>query len=156
MAQVESEVTGLPVGWVSQTIGEIAFLINGDRGKNYPNQDEQLDDGYCLFLNTSNVRKGKFNFDSVKYIKREQHERLSNGTLERNDIAVTIRGTIGNCAIYSDDIPYEVVRINSAMMIVRPSTGIDSGYLVKFISSPAFIEWAIKNHRGTAQPHFRP
>ena len=39
------------------TIGEMAEIIDGDRGKNYPHQHEFLDEGYCLFLNTGNVTK---------------------------------------------------------------------------------------------------
>ena len=29
-------------------------IIDGDRGKNYPSQNEYLEDGYCLFLNAKN------------------------------------------------------------------------------------------------------
>ena len=30
-------------------------VIDGDRGKNYPHQDELLESGYCLFLSAKNV-----------------------------------------------------------------------------------------------------
>ena len=32
------------------TIGQLAEIIDGDRGKNYPKQDEFYPQGYCLFL----------------------------------------------------------------------------------------------------------
>ena len=37
------------------TIGQLAEIIDGDRGKNYPKQDEFYPQGYCLFLNTGNI-----------------------------------------------------------------------------------------------------
>ncbi|EKM24794.1 restriction endonuclease subunit S [Vibrio sp. HENC-03] len=148
-------MSNLPKGWVEKKIDDVAELINGDRGKNYPSQDQQLDDGYCLFLNTPNVKHGRFNFSNTKFITKEQHESLRNGTLNRNDIVLTIRGTLGNCAVYTDDVDFKTVRINSAMMIVRPSIAIHPWYLTRILSSSAFLEWSQKNHRGSAQPHLR-
>ena len=52
------------------TIGEMAEIIDGDRGKNYPQQHEFLDEGYCLFLNTGNVTKAGFSFDSNQFISQ--------------------------------------------------------------------------------------
>lgn len=46
-------------------LGDAVELINGDRGKNYPDRDAQLPSGYCLFLNTKNVRHGYFDFSDV-------------------------------------------------------------------------------------------
>ena len=45
------------------TIGQLAEIIDGDRGKNYPKQDEFYPQGYCLFLNTGNVTKEGFIFE---------------------------------------------------------------------------------------------
>ena len=47
-------------------------IIDGDRGKNYPKKVEFSPEGYCLFLNTSNVRKGYFNFDKLEFISKER------------------------------------------------------------------------------------
>ena len=43
-------------------------FIDGDRGKNYPKQDEFTDEGYCLFLNAKNVTEEGFNFDTRMFI----------------------------------------------------------------------------------------
>ena len=96
------------------TIGEMAEIIDGDRGKNYPHQHEFLDEGYCLFLNTGNVTKAGFSFDSNQFISKEKCDLLRKGKLQRHDIVYTTRGTVGNAAYYSDSIPYEHVSHNSA------------------------------------------
>ena len=36
-------------------MARICEIIDGDRGKNYPNADDFTDDGFCLFLNAKNV-----------------------------------------------------------------------------------------------------
>src|SRR5262249_30780384 len=113
--------------------GDIATLLNGDRGKEYPGDDEQLPTGHCLFLGTKNVRQGYFDFGEPSFISKEKHLALRGGTMERGDIVMTIRGTLGNCAVYDDTVPYDPVRINSAMMIVRPRVD----------ANPDFLMWTI-------------
>ena len=98
---------------------DICEIIDGDRGKNYPKQDEFSEDGFCLFLNAKNVTSNGFDFSNCIYISKEKDEILRKGKLTRGDVILTTRGTIGNLAYYSDDIPFENIRINSGMVILR-------------------------------------
>lgn len=140
---------------IPKRLGDVVELINGDRGKNYPNDSEQLLDGYCLFLSTKNVLRGRFEFTDSRFITEERHNLLSGGTLKRGDIVLTIRGTLGNSAVYDDEIPFSVVRINSAMIIVRPKPGVDPYFIMWALRSPAFMGLAAESARGSAQPHLR-
>lgn len=99
-------------------------ILDGDRGKNYPSQDEFVDSGYCLFLSTRNVRENGFDFSECQYISKEKDEALRKGKLQRNDIVITTRGTIGNIGFFNGDVPFENIRINSGMVIVRPEISI--------------------------------
>ena len=48
----------MPNGWKMKTVTEAGIVVtDGDRGKEYPNSSEFLDDGYCLFLSAKNVTK---------------------------------------------------------------------------------------------------
>ena len=98
---------------------DVCEIIDGDRGKNYPTADDFSNDGYCLFLNAKNVTLSGFNFDSCMYISKEKDKELRKGKLERGDVVLTTRGTIGNLAFYSVNIPFENIRINSGMVILR-------------------------------------
>lgn len=100
--------------------------------KNYPNADEFSDEGYCLFLNAKNVTASGFNFDNCMYITKEKDDILRKGKLSRGDVVLTTRGTIGNLAFYTSDIPYEHMRINSGMVILRMNR--------KIINEVFFIE----------------
>ena len=107
-----------------QPMTDICDIIDGDRGKNYPKSDEILDDGYCLFLNAKNVTQKGFDFENCNFITREKDDALRNGKLSRGDVVLTTRGTVGNLAYYSKNVPYENIRINSGMVILRMNRSI--------------------------------
>ena len=98
---------------------EVCEIIDGDRGKNYPTAEEFSDDGYCLFLNAKNVTASGFNFDNCMFVSKEKDEALRKGKLSRGDVVLTTRGTLGNLAFYTNEVPFENVRINSGMVILR-------------------------------------
>lgn len=107
--------------WKECKIADAPFeIIDGDRGTNYPKQDEFNQNGYCLFLNAKNVTTDGFAFDECYFISKEKDEILRKGKLRRNDIVLTTRGTVGNIGFFNERIPYEHIRINSGMVIIRP------------------------------------
>ena len=103
---------------------DICDIIDGDRGKNYPKSEEILNDGYCLFLNAKNVTQKGFDFENCNFITREKDDALRNGKLSRGDVVLTTRGTVGNLAFYSKNVPYDNIRINSGMVILRMNRSI--------------------------------
>lgn len=134
-------------------LGQINIvIIDGDRGKNYPHQDELLDEGDCVFLSANNVTPSGFKFDSVVYITKEKDIILRNGKLNRNDIVITTRGTVGNVGLFDDSVPFSDIRINSGMLIVRCGDGIDSRYLYYVLRGTKFQQQLIQIRTGTAQP----
>jgi restriction endonuclease S subunit len=128
-------------------------MIDGDRGANYPKDTDFLDDGPCLFLNTKNVRPDGFEFDSTMFISAEKDAQLRKGKLQRNDVVMTTRGTIGNIGLYSEEVPFESVRINSGMLIFRPNPKeIVPAYLFEILRSGIVKEQIRKYTTGAAQP----
>ncbi len=95
-------------------------ILDGDRGKNYPSQDELLTSGYCLFLSTKNVRLDGFDFSECQFINKKKDDLLRKGRLQRDDLVLTTRGTIGNLGFYDSSVDHDNIRINSGMVIVRP------------------------------------
>ena len=111
---------------------EVCEIIDGDRGKNYPKQEEFFEDEYCLFLNAKNVTSQGFNFSERMFITKEKDEVLRKGKLNRGDVVLTTRGTLGNIAFYTEDVPFENVRINSGMVILRMNRSIiDEGFFIE-------------------------
>ncbi|OUD12096.1 restriction endonuclease subunit S [Thioflexithrix psekupsensis] len=122
--------------WVEKSLGELVEVIDGDRGKNYPKIDEFYKSEYCLFLNAKNVTKNGFKFEENQFIKKEKDAILRKGKLQREDIILTTRGSVGQFAYFSQNIPYDNIRINSGMVILRVKTEkIKPNYLYIFSKS---------------------
>ena len=135
------------------TIGQLAEIIDGDRGKNYPKQDEFYPKEYCLFLNTGNVTKDGFIFEENQFIAKEKDEALKKGKLKRGDIVYTTRGTVGNAGYYNCGVPYENVRINSGMVILRVNEEIvDARFLYQILKSEYYRPYFKQYCTGSAQP----
>lgn len=128
-------------------------LIDGDRGKNYPKQADFSEDGFCLFLSAKNVTSSGFEFSERSYISSEKDELLRAGKLQRGDIVVTTRGTIGNVAYYGDDVPFDHIRINSGMMIFRADENRWNKRFLYFLLTSSFIRQQIDSlTSGSAVP----
>lgn len=128
-------------------------IIDGDRGANYPSKDEFSDSGYCLFLNTKNVRSDGFKFVELEFISKERDEALRKGKLKRGDVVLTTRGTIGNTGFYDEGVQFENIRVNSGMLIFRPDdTKLAGSYLYHFFQSQNFKAQRDAIVSGAAQP----
>lgn len=134
-------------------LSDLVTTIEGDRGKNYPKREEFLSEGYCLFLTAQNVRPSGWRFENSVFISAEKDKVLRSGKLQRNDIVITTRGTLGNIAVYDESVPYENIRVNSCMLILRIDSALVSPYyLASFLTSPIFKAQIENLKSGTAQP----
>jgi type I restriction enzyme S subunit len=149
----QTEVGVIPQDWEVLRLFEVADVIDGDRGVNYPSKSDLKQNGYCLFLNAGNVTKKGFSFTKNEFIERKKHMLLSNGILNRSDIVLTTRGTVGNVAYFNELIPFDVIRINSGMVIIRTDTNrYESAYLYCSLLSDILSKQITRLSFGSAQP----
>ena len=155
--QPDVRFKGFHEEWEKLALDNIFNIIDGDRGENYPGNTDFFDMGCTLFLDTGNVRKSGFNFSTKKFISHEKDQALRNGKLEMHDFVMTSRGTLGNIAFYDEKIhlQYPSVRINSAMLILRPllKEKISNVYMESILRGNVISEFMTTNHVGSAQPH---
>ena len=140
--------------WPTPSFVDAPFeIIDGDRGVNYPKKEDFSPSGYCVFLNTKNVRSDGFNFSELEFISKEKDKALRKGKLQRGDVVLTTRGTIGNTAFFDDSVELDHIRLNSGMLIFRPDTKKLSGsYLFHFFQSQNFQAQRDAIVSGAAQP----
>lgn len=139
--------------WIESKIEDTSIqMIDGDRGKNYPKNSDFFSQGYCLFLNAGNVTKTGFSFSENSFITENKDRMLRKGRLERNDVVITTRGTVGNVALYDSSVPYEHLRINSGMLILKGGRDILPEYLYYFLKGKSFQAQLSLYVSGTAQP----
>jgi type I restriction enzyme S subunit len=129
--------------WEQRKLEEVVDIIDGDRGKNYPGDEDFREQGHTLFLSATNVTKDGFSFESNQYITEEKSEILGNGKLRLDDIVLTSRGSLGHIAWYTAEIHQQVpfLRINSGMLLLRSKEDV----------APIFIEQLLKSPIGKKQ-----
>jgi type I restriction enzyme, S subunit len=145
--------TALPPGWILRDIASMCVIEDGDRGSNYPKKQDFSEAGHCIFLNAKNVTRDGFAFSVLEWISKEKHQQLRKGTLVRGDIVFTSRGTIGNIAHYDNSVPFEVMRINSGMFILRGfAKYMEASFLTRLLRAPQIHSQIDSLQTGTAQP----
>jgi type I restriction enzyme S subunit len=149
----QTEVGVIPVEWEVHELGFVADIIDGDRGTHYPSAHEFSDSGFCLFLNAGNVTKNGFKFAECAFITKEKDSLLHKGKLERQDIVLTTRGTVGNIGYFDSSVPFTNIRINSGMVILRNNSFVlDTGFLHVMMRSQALQNQVDLFSFGSAQP----
>jgi len=116
-------------------------IIDGDRGNEYPKVNDFSTSDYCLFLSAKNVTIGGFVFDTCSFISQQKDKKLRKGKLSRGDIIITTRGTVGNIAYFDESVPYDAIRINSGMAILRNFNElIAQKFLYYLLKSPIVVK----------------
>jgi len=140
--------------WDRQTLEKVDIkVIDGDRGTNYPNGSDFSSEGFCLFLNAKNVTKNGFSFIEKSFITKDKDNELRKGKLQRYDIVLTTRGSVGHIAYYDLNVDFEHLRINSGMVLIRANANkLKPNYLYKYFNSNQLQNEISKVSFGSAQP----
>jgi restriction endonuclease S subunit len=110
----------VPEHWEVVRLKKVASLIDGDRGPEYPSESDFVDSG-IPFLSSKNIVGFRFINSELKFITSEKFNALSRGKIRHNDLAITVRGTIGHVGLFDSTLfGYDSAFINAQMMILRP------------------------------------
>lgn len=132
-----------------EKLGEATVFENGDRSSNYPSGDEIKDAG-VLFLSTKNIREHRLDLSTASFITEEKFASLSRGKARKNDLLITLRGTLGSCCIFNG--AYDTAFINAQMMIIRPKAILCPQYLHALLTSQQFQDLFSRIGQGAAVP----
>ena len=132
--------------------GKAIDIIDGDRGVNYPKQEEFYPEGDCLFLNAGNVTTKGFDFSSCAYITKEKDAILRKGKVQHGDVLLTTRGTVGNVAFYNETMTFSEMRINSGMVILRNLGVVSPEYIYTSLRHEYLQKLMTMYASGSAQP----
>ncbi|PJR06354.1 hypothetical protein CDD79_25615 [Raoultella ornithinolytica] len=137
-------------GWQWVRLGSVVSLINGDRGKNYPNKNEYVKDG-IPFINTGHINSdGTLSDERMNFISKTKFDSLSGGKTKSTDLVYCLRGaTMGKTA----RVHYKIGAIASSLVIIRPSDYIDRDFAYYFLISPPAKDLINEFDNGSAQPN---
>ena len=125
-------------------------IIDGDRSNRYPIRSEFREKG-VLFLNTTNIVQNRLDLTEANFVSPDKFDEIKKGRLQRLDIVMTTRGSIGKVALFDCEPPKGL--INAQMLILRADGEIiDQKYLFYQTCSEDF-QAKLKNFAsGSAQP----
>ena len=125
-------------------------IIDGDRSHRYPKRSEFQEKG-ILFLNTTNIVHNRIDITEANYVSQEKFDEMRKGRLQRFDIVLTTRGSVGKVALFDCNPPIGL--INAQMLILRTDGDvINSKFLFYQMCSDGF-QIKLKNFAsGAAQP----
>ena len=140
--------------WEEKTLIDAGMTVtDGDRGKEYPNSSEFYDKGDYLFLSAKNVTKKGFLFEETQFISKEKYEKLGKGIINRGDVVLTTRGTVGQTAYYDDSVEYDFLRVNSGMVTLGCNNSeLESNFFYALTNSSLFTRQVDSLTFGSAQP----
>ncbi|WP_201549481.1 restriction endonuclease subunit S [Psychrobacter sp. Pi2-1] len=140
--------------WEERTLIDAGMTVtDGDRGKEYPNSSEFYDKGDYLFLSAKNVTKKGFLFEETQFISKEKYEKLGKGIVNRGDVVLTTRGTVGQTAYYDDSVQYDFLRVNSGMVTLGCNNSeLESNFFYALTNSSLFTRQVDSLTFGSAQP----
>ncbi len=152
LKDIEDEIPfKIPESWCWCRLNELFRVINGDRGKNYPAKSTLSHSG-IPFISALNLKKNTvYKDDDLLCLSQTQYDKLGNGKLEKEDMVLCIRGSVGKHGIF----PFEKGAIASSLVIIREYT--DNKQFPKlldfYLKSPLFYNEIKRFDNGTAQPN---
>ena len=141
----------IPESWEWVRISGVFSVINGDRGKNYPAKSTLSNTGIPFISAVNLDGKTVIEDDNLLCLSDEQFNKLGSGKLEKDDVVVCIRGSLGKHGRY----PFEKGAIASSLVILRPHLNIPllSDFIMMYLDSPLFFSEIKRYNNGTAQPN---
>ena len=142
----------IPENWMWVRLGSLWSVINGDRGKNYPAKSTLKSTG-IPFISAINLNGKDVSVDDkLLCLSEDQYNRLGSGKLEKDDVVVCIRGSLGKHGVYQ----FGKGAIASSLVILRtvPSYLVQLTKLIMiYLDSPLFQSEIKRFDNGTAQPN---
>lgn len=141
LSTIEEEPWELPEGWCWCLIKDICEVKGGKRipaGRRL----SDIDTGY-KYIRVSDMKNGSINTNDLKYVPIDIVESIKRYTISKDDIYITVAGTIGDVGT----VPIELDGANlteNADKLVFSNTNIEKMWLYSFLRS-SFIKQQIKD-----------
>jgi type I restriction enzyme S subunit len=125
--------TELPAGWILTSIENLGSIRGGKRiPKSYSFSDEPTSH---VYIRVTDMKNGAINLTNLKYISEEVFAQIKNYTISKNDIYVTIAGTIGECGKVPDELHGMNLTENAAKISPYAKDLVCNSYVILAIQS---------------------
>lgn len=143
-----TRIDGFDGEWKEVSLGDIVTILNGDRGLNYPSENDFVSQG-IPFINAGHLDNKRIKWDNMDYISNELYDLLGGGKIKKDDILFCLRGSLGKFAL----VDFDGGAPASSLCIIRAREITDAKYLNQLMSS-SFIKSSIgSTNTGSSQPN---
>ena len=111
-------------GWEVKKLGEVCEKIT-DGSHNPPKGIEVSD---YFMISSQNIFNDKIIYDDVRYLSKEDFIKEDKRTnVNQGDVLLTIVGTVGRCAVFTDD---RHLTLQRSVAVLKPKSDLSSKYLM--------------------------
>lgn len=141
-------VDGFSGEWKEYSLNELASILNGDRGVNYPSDIDYVSSG-IPFVNAGHIEDGSIDWSTMNFISEDRYNALSGGKIQSNDILFCLRGSLGKCVLvnFAGGAPA------SSLCIIRARKAVDAKFLAYLVNSPFMRAKIDMDNTGSSQPN---
>ncbi len=139
----------IPENWVWVRLGDLAQVLNGDRGKNYPGKEFWISEGKP-FINAGSLNNGILDKSGFNYISDDRYSLLRSGFIQKNDFLYCLRGSLGKFSLNKD---FDEGVIGSSLCIIRTHQSSLIPFFFYYLQTDLAQEDIKKVSNGTAQPN---
>jgi type I restriction enzyme S subunit len=144
---VESELGLVPINWEVKELRENLSILK-DGSHNPPKRTEE---GVRFLAGATDIKHLTISFEKCSFISQEDYDQMHRKYhIQKDDILLTIVGTIGNVAIVREsDLPFSMQR---SIAILRASDTFSNKYIYLLLNSLSFKHYMNTNINPTGQP----
>ena len=140
---------GVPEGWKTKNIGEIALVKGGKRlPKGYALQPEPTEHPY---IRVKDMAKNGLITEKLEYISDETYEKIKSYIIRADDLYISIAGTIGRVGIVPNELDGANLTENAAKIVFRWEEFYRS-FILHFLNSDLGQATIASKTGGTSQP----
>lgn len=134
-------------GYKQIKLGMVVDILNGDRGVNYPSDNDFVTVG-VPFINAGHIKNNTIDLSKVDYISENHYKIMGGAKLKCNDILFCLRGSLGkHCIVkFNDGAPA------SSLCAIRCHS-INSDFVNYWLDSDLAIKQIVSSNSGSSQPN---
>ncbi|OJI53624.1 restriction endonuclease subunit S [Vibrio vulnificus] len=133
------------------TIESLAEVKGGKRlPKGEKLSDEETEHPYIRVADFTD--KGTIDLSSIKYVSKEIHEQIKRYVISKDDLYISIAGTIGKTGFVPPELDGANLTENAAKLVIRDKQQLDLSYLYLFTLTSDFSAQAGLATKTVAQP----
>lgn len=137
----------LPEGWEWVRIGDFSVIKGGKRlpkGQSFSEKETPH-----IYIQVTNMKGGTILRSNLKYISKETHAEIAQYTISKEDLYITIAGTIGDVGVVPEYFDGMNLTENAAKIIFRDA---NKSWLQKILSSGFTQQQFTEKTNQLAQP----